>query len=73
MSGVLQGQGLVAANEKLQQPFKRLANVNINPNDNSRLLQQLIVQQQKLQEGKKTLHINYYYYYYCYYYVDFEQ
>lgn len=53
LSGVLQGQGLpTAINEKSQQPYKRLGNVNItNPNDNSRLLQQLIVQQHKLQEG----------------------
>ena len=50
LSGVLQGQGLPT---KSQQPYKRVGNVNINnPNDNSRLLQQLIVQQHKLQEGK---------------------
>lgn len=55
LSGVLQGQGLPAAiNAKSQQPYKRFSNVNINnPNDNSRLLQQLIVQQHKLQEGRK--------------------
>ena len=67
LSGVLQSQGVPSLNDhsqqqhqqqqqqQQQQAYKRIGNININPNDNSRLLQQLIVQQHKLQEGKCSL------------------